>query len=202
MPLSPPPRNLGSIPLATRTVEASKLYRISRHAAGEPYFGRAASNRFDDRARARHRRYGTCYCGLDLETAISETVLHDELPAGGKFSLAYGDFASRHLVRFRGGGPLVLANLTGPSLKALGADGSLSTVVPYQLPQLWAMAVHRHPQAVDGILYVSRHLNDRMAAVVFERARDKLGHATCTALPRARSVLGAIAELHISFDYP
>ena len=74
--------------------------------------------------------------------------------------------------------------------------------MPYPIPQLWSMAVHRHPQKVDGILYMSRHLNDRMAVVVFDRARHKLGSATYTALPKARSVLNAIAELHISFDYP
>jgi hypothetical protein len=197
LPLDPPARNLGAIPLATKVIAASSLYRISRHASGEPFFGRSGGNRFDDPS----RRYGTCYFGFDLQTAVAETILHDEVAVNGRFSTSYSDFASRHLVRFKGG-QLVLANLTGTSLKTLGGDGSLSTITPYRLPQLWSMAIHRHPQKPDGILYVSRHLNDRLAAVVFDRARATLGSASYTPLTKARSVLDAIAELHISFDYP
>lgn len=202
MSLQPPPRDLASIPLTTRTIPCASLVRVSRFATGEPFFGRSASNRFDDRSRRRAARFGTCYCGLDLETAIAETVLHDEMPTRGRFLLSYSDFAARWLVAFRGGESLVLANLSGPSLKLLGGDGSLSTVIPYELAQLWSMAIHRHPQQVDGILYMSRHLNDRPAVVVFERAAARLGAASCTPLIEARSVLPAIAELRIAFEYP
>ncbi len=92
--------------------------------------------------------------------------------------------------------------LTGVALKTLGGEGSLSTITPYRLAQSWAMAVHRHPQQVDGILYMSRHLNDRQAVVVFDRAGVRLGAATYTPLPRARGVMEAVAGLRISFDYP
>jgi hypothetical protein len=97
LPLKPPPRNLSSIPLATKTVSVSSLCRVSRYASREPFFGRSASNRFDDHSRSRSRRFGTCYCGFDLETAIAETVLHDDLAVKGAFSVSYSDFASRQL---------------------------------------------------------------------------------------------------------
>jgi hypothetical protein len=199
--LEPPPRNFKSLPLGTKSVAVSRLYRLSRFVSGEPYFGRSAGNRFDDRSRPKAKRFGTCYCGFDLSTAIAETLLHDDLPVDGKFSVSYADFASRQLVRFKGA-TLVLADLTGASLKTLGGDGALSTTMPYRLPQLWAMAVHRHPQGVDGIYYISRHLNDRPAVAVFNRAAAKLGAAAYTSLSKARGALAAIAELHISFDYP
>lgn len=202
MSLKPPPRALSSLSLATRTVPASALYRVSRFASGEPFFGRTASNRFDDRSLARGGRFGTCYFGLDLQTAIAETVLHDAVAVRGKFSVPWDELASRQLVRLKGGAPLVLADLTGVALKTLGGEGSLSTITPYRLAQSWAMAVHRHPQQVDGILYMSRHLNDRQAVVVFDRAGAKLGTATYTPLPRARGVMEAVAGLRISFDYP
>ena len=201
MALKPPPRNLNSIPLTTKTISVSQLRRVSRFDSGEPFFGRSAGNRFDDRSRPIRRRFGTCYCGFDLATAIAETVLQDEVPAGGKFTVSYADFASRKLVHFKGYA-LVLADLTGASLKTLGGDGTLSTIVPYALPQRWAMAVHRHPQRVDGIYYISRHLNDRPAAALFDRAATKLGAAAYAPLPKARRVIDAIAELHISFDFP
>lgn len=201
MPLQAPPRDFASLPLTVAPVPASRLFRISRFPTGEPFFGRSGGNRFDDPLPAKRRRYGTCYAGFDLETAIAETVLHDDMPVGGRFAVSYADFAARWLVRFKGE-TLQLANLTGPSLKALGGDGELSTIVPYALPQRWSQAVHRHPQQVDGILYVSRHVNDRMAVVVFERAQHRLGTASTTPLVKARGVLAAVAELRIAFDYP
>jgi hypothetical protein len=199
LPLKLPPANLSSIPLTTKTISASSLYRVSRYTSGEPFFGRTALNRFDDRSRPKKGRFGTCYCGLDIETAVAETVLHDLMPVNGRFSVPFNEFESRQLVRFSGSS-LVLANLTGASLKTLVGDGALSTITPYDLPQQWAMAIYRHPQRVDGLLYMSRHLNDRQAVVVFSRAEAKLGTATYGPLMSARSIHTVIQELHISFD--
>jgi hypothetical protein len=196
--LKPPSRKFSQIPLDIKTVRAKDLYRVSRHSSGEPYFGKTASNRFDDRSKPKKNRFGTCYFGLDLETAIAETVLHDEMPIKGTFSIAYTEIDSRYLVKFRSG-TLNLANLTGISLKTMGGHGSLSTIIPYNLPQLWAMAVHRHPQCVDGIYYMSRHLNDRPAVVVFERAKSKLANPSANELIHVSEIMKAVKALHISF---
>jgi hypothetical protein len=196
--LKPPPRNLRELHLATVKIAAVDLFRISKYSSGEPYFGRMQANRFDDPTRVKKRRFGTCYCGLDLETAIAETLLHDEVPVRGNFKLSFAHFESHQLVGFKGGA-LVLADLTGAQLKAMGGDGSLSTMVPYTVPQRWALAVHRHPQLVDGIRYVSRHLNDRYAIVVFDRALPKIGTAHYTPLPTASGIKKALALLHVSF---
>jgi len=64
------------------------------------------------------------------------------------------------------------------------------------------MAVYRHPQNVDGILFVSRHLNDRKAVVVYDRAAPKLGRAFYASLMQASALSSAISNLRISFDYP
>lgn len=201
MALHPPPRNLGRLVLQTKTVPISSLYRISGHASGEPYFGTAAANRFDDRTRARKARFGTCYCGFDIETATAETLLHDELPKAGKFRLSNSLFESKHLVRFEGF-DLVLADLTGVALKLVGGDGAISTTTPYALPQLWAMNVHRHSQKVDGIYYVSRHLNDRFAVAVFSRAKSKFTDAKHTPLHSVFGVSSVITTLGMNFPYP
>lgn len=200
MLLKPPPRNISRIKLETKTVCAKDLYRISRYSTGEPFFGKTANNRFDDRSNPIKNRFGTCYFGFDLETAISETILHDEIPVNGVFYIAYSEIDSRYLVRFEKGS-LTLADLTGLSLKKLGGDGSLSTITPPDLPQLWSMAVHRHPQCVDGIYYMSRHLNDRPAVVVFERAKTNLEGITTDVLTQIPGIMKAISELHISFGY-
>jgi RES domain len=198
MRLKPPPRGLRELDLTTVNIPAVDLFRISKIPSGEPYFGRTKANRFDDPSRVKKRRFGTCYCGLDLETAIAETLLHDEMPVRGNFKLSFAHFESHQLVGFKGG-ELILADLTGAQLKTMGGDGSLSTMVPYTVPQRWALAVHRHPQSVDGIRYVSRHLNDRYAIVVFDRALPKIGTARYTPLPTAPGINEALALLHVSF---
>ena len=75
-----PPRNLSALPLQTIAIAPAKLFRVSRHHTGEPFFGKRAANRFDDPSKPAHRRFGTCYFGLSLVVAIAETVLHDEIP--------------------------------------------------------------------------------------------------------------------------
>jgi hypothetical protein len=198
--LKPPSRAFNKLALPTVEVAVGRLFRISRFSSGEPFFGRSAGNRLDDRSPVKSKRFGTCYCGLDLEVAIAETILHDEMPDRGHFKIAYSEFSNRHLVRFAGD-KLVLANLTGASLKSLAGDGSMSTIMPYRLPQLWSMAIHRHPSNVDGIIYMSRHVNDKKAVVIFDRARGKINSAVHTSLPMVRGALATVVGLRISFNY-
>lgn len=113
MPLASPPPTLSRLRLATKTVTASSLYRISRYTSGEPFFGRTALNRFDDRSRPKKGRFGTCYCGMDLETAVAETILHDLMPVKGTFSVPFHEFESRQLVRFHGSHPTTQPCLSG-----------------------------------------------------------------------------------------
>lgn len=200
--LHPPPRDLGRLPLATRTVRADMLLRISRHGTGEPYFGTSGAYRFDDNRKQRAKRFGTCYCGFDLETAIAETILHDELPVRGAFRLSASDFSARFLVRFEHREVLTVADLTGVSLKRLGGTGALSTMLPYDLPQAWSSAIHAHPQNVDGILYMSRHLNDRAAVVIFSRAAGKFGPASHASLASAAGISAAKHSLGLTFPLP
>ena len=203
MPLRKPPRNLGQIDLETAMVSPARLVRLSRYSLGEPHFGRSAGHRFDDRSRPMAARFGACYCGFDLTTAIAETLLHDAVPVKGKFFVPYVDFANRFQVRFPAPtDALVLVTVTDIHAKRLGVDGAISTETPYQTTQLWAMALQRHPQKVDGMLYMSRHLNKRQAVVIFDRAKRKLGRAVYKPLPMVAGVLKAISTLRISFDYP
>jgi RES domain len=196
-PVPLPPRNLASIPISTVQVQPSALYRISRFNSGEPFFGRSASNRFDDPSRIKSRRFGTCYLGFSLEVAIAETVLHDEMPNRGRFEIAVQEIENRHCVRFRGK-PLTLIDLTGPALKALVGTGAISTTMPYDVPQRWSKALHRHPVAADGIAYMSRHVNTERVVVVFDRARAKLAAQSYTPLAATMGALQALINLRVS----
>lgn len=191
-----PPRDLAAIALRTVELSPTRLLRISRFGSGEPFFGRAAANRFDDPGRVKSRRFGTCYLGCSLEVALAETLLHDEMPEGGGFSVAVSEIENRWLVRFKGA-PLQLADLTGAALKTLVGSGGISTIMPYDVPQRWAAALHGHPDAVDGLVYMSRHVNDERAVVVFDRAAGKLGQPRYQRLAEARGALKALLNLHI-----
>lgn len=201
MPLRRPPRSLAKLNLPTVKINPSKLLRVSRHASAEPYFGRSGVNRFDDRRTPQSQRFGTCYFGLSLTVAVGETVLHDEMPTHrGEFQIAAQEFEGRYLHRFTGE-DLLLANMTGAALKRLAGDGSFSTVIPPRIPQLWSMAIHRHPQQVDGILYVSRHINDQLAVVLYERAATKLRPQRHRPLARAIGAAQVLMDLRIVFKY-
>lgn len=195
MPLAAPPKNFGDLKLPTRIVRVDKLRRVSGYDSGEPYFGRRAAYRFDDP----NKVYGTCYCGLDLDTAVAESILHDELPNKGVFDIARSELSTKFLSRFAPAstdGVLTVADLTGHNLKRLGGDNSISSEHPYDTTQLWSAAVHAHPAGVDGIMFVSRQLNTKKAVVIFDRAASKIGPATYTNLAaapgfaRTRSRLG------------
>lgn len=177
MPLKPPLPDFSELPLKVKKVSVASLKRIGRHSSGEPYFGKTAANRFDDP----HKRFGTCYCGRQLDTAIAETVLHDEIPEKGRFKIRQEDIDARYLVTCAAGadnGMLKFADLTGPHLKRLGGDNSLSAEHPYGVSQQWGAAVQAHPANVDGFVYVSKQLNDKKAVVEFDRAQKKFGAPT------------------------
>lgn len=201
MPLSPPPKDFKKLPLATRDISVEKLRRVSGHDSGEPYFGKKALYRFDDPK----KKFGTCYCGLDVTTAVAESVLHDLVPENGTFEVAQSTMDSKHLVKFAPnatGDKLVLADLTGASLKRLGGDNAISSEYPYDKCQMWSSEVHAHPANVDGIMFVSRQLNDKKAVVLFERATPKLGPATYTKLSKTRNLLKTVAKLGIKVTLP
>ena len=173
---------LAACELEVVELDPARLWRISRHDTGEPYFGRSGLNRFDDPRQEipAKLRYGTCYFGLSMVCAFAETVLHDRVAKWGRFQLPVDELV-RQVLRF-GGRPLRLADMTGVHLKRLGGDGSLSTMMPYQVPQSWSLAIHQHPARVDGFLYMSRHLNNERAVIVFDRARGSFD-ARFSAIP-------------------
>lgn len=91
MLLNAPAPDFAQLPLKIHAVPVTRLRRVSRHGAGEPFFGNSGAYRFDDPARV----FGTCYCGLALDTAIAETILHDELPEQGQFRIHEDEFMHR-----------------------------------------------------------------------------------------------------------
>lgn len=170
--LLPPAANFSTLPLDIQVLTPSVLYRVSTHATGEPYFGRSRGNRFDDPTAKKVNRFGTCYLGLNLTVAIAESLLHNVEPENGRFDVPVSDIDAHDVFRFSGPA-LRLANLTGTHLLVLNGNGELSGTTDYALTHQWARAVFAHPAQVDGFLYMSRRVNDSVAAVLFERDPKK-----------------------------
>lgn len=193
--LKAPVADFHLLPLSIVTLAPGRLYRVSRHDTGEPYFGQSAAKRVDDPARV----YGTCYLGLSLTVAFAESVLHDADPSGGHFHVPPNDISRRYAVSFDGA-DLRLANLTGSQLSLLGGNGELSGTADYTLPQQWSSALHAHPQDVDGFLYRSRLINDSLAVVLFKRVQRgarKMRVADSVALCAHINFLATMAQLRV-----
>lgn len=167
--LQPPGPDFHALPLGPLiTVNPVSLHRISNFDTGEPYFGRSGASRFDDPARAKSRRFGTCYLGLSFKVAFAESVLHDMVPENGHFVVPESEITRRFAIAFEGD-DLQLANLTGTNLLVLGGNGELTGTSHYSLSKKWAAAVAAHPANADGFIYMSRRVNDSVAVVLFER---------------------------------
>ena len=159
--------------LREATVEVADLVRLSRRPATEPHWSRAAYGRFDDPQTGAKNQFGVCYASNSLSVAFAESIVHESSTySAGRYLVAEADLKSRSIVRFSHPTKhqLVLADLTGEGLKAVGLNNDISAGGDYTLPQLWAQAIYRSNVRWDGIRYVSRQQNRGVAVALFDRS--------------------------------
>jgi len=141
-------------------VQATSLVRLSRQPATEPYWS-SGVYRFDGPDAGDPGHFGTCYAAASIEVAFAETVIHESARfAHGRYEVAAAELEARRAVYFTCARQktLVLADLTGANLKALGLNNDISASDDYQGAQAWARAIHDASTRWDGIRYVSRQL--------------------------------------------
>lgn len=71
---------------------------------------------------------GTCYFGLNLTTAVAESLLHDLEQVGRQYQVA-ADEVKRRFIHTFDGKDLTLADLTGHGMNVLGAHAGLAGCV-------------------------------------------------------------------------
>lgn len=150
----------------------ASLVRLSRYPATEPHWS-AGVYRFDDPDPSRVGVFGTCYTASTIEVAFAESVIHESGRfAGGAYEVPAADLTERSVVRFASDRrkTLVVADLTGVALKALGLNNDISASADYSVSQAWAQAIHDANSRWDGIRYVSRQMNKGFAYAIFERS--------------------------------
>ncbi len=153
-------------------VPLSELYRFSRFPASEPFWATQADHRFDSLSRG----FGVLYCGDSPETAFAESVLHSGSDKWnermGAYLLSESELAARHLVTYAHPNKteLLLADLTGAGLKAIGLNNDVSSSMDYPFTQRLSDALHDHDAELDGIRYVSRQHNRNYCYAIFQRS--------------------------------
>ncbi len=180
------------------SLPAAELYRISGFETGEPYFGKSGANRFDAPGWVSGApEYACCYFALSFDVALAESLLHDAIPKRGKFGIAKSEIDRRWVHRFSAN--LNLFDLTGHLLKKMHGHAALTGMSSYKIPQAWAKAVFDNPLKVDGFIYVSRHLPNGKAIVLFDRAKNKLiPIAPATPLVQASELVPAVHSFNIT----
>ncbi|WP_413912898.1 RES family NAD+ phosphorylase [Candidatus Skiveiella danica] len=145
---------------------------MSRHPATEPHWS-AGVYRFDDPDPGGAGPFGTCYTASTIEVAFAESIIHEcGRFVRGCYEVPAAELTERSVVRFACARrkTLVLADLTGAALKALGLNNDISASADYTASQAWARAIHGANPRWDGIRYVSRQMNKGFAYAIFERS--------------------------------
>jgi hypothetical protein len=160
--------------------KGSLLQHVSRtcYRAQPLYFGNDGANRYDDP----NQHYGVLYLGLDLATALMESVFHKhKWSTSKKRSLTLTE-VERRLVRVVGVlDNLQLANLTAPNVMAANFGLNLGQLVSrtYVHTKRVSATVHAMQTATgeplfDGILYPSRNNYPSTSIALFNRAAAKV----------------------------
>ena len=159
---------------------ASRLVRLSRWPAGEPYWS-VCVHRFDDPQAGSAGVFGVTYAAESIEVAFAATVIHESSRfVNQRYEVPEAELTGRSIVRFHRPRrqTLVLADLTGRSLKELGLNNALPATDDYSIPQSWSRAVHKASSKWDGIRHVSRQRNDAYAYAIFERSGLRMKSST------------------------
>jgi hypothetical protein len=153
-------------------VDASALVRLSKYPKTEPWWSRGR-HRFDGPPAGAPGSFGTCYAADDIAVVFCESVIRGGAWfRDGRYEVPLSDLTSRYVVQLHRSArsELVLADLTGKALKALGLNNDISAGDDYAVPMAWAKAIHEADPKWEGIQYVARQHNDRFAVALFERS--------------------------------
>ena len=86
--------------------------------------------------------------------AFAESVIHEcGRFSGGRYEVPHEELTGRSMVRFihPSRKSIVLADLPGQALKALGLNNDISAADDYAVPQAWACAIRDASPRWDGI---------------------------------------------------
>jgi RES domain len=140
-----PDQSLSSFPAVTLRTN-QHFYRCTRTANGPWWFSSSGGGRFDLRSPR-----GTCYLATDATTAVREALG----PIDGSRVVTRQWFEDRSVRRLRLPRPTRVANTYAETASSHGVTLEISTIVPYDIPQTWAVALDQ--AGYGGVTYLLRH---------------------------------------------
>lgn len=159
----PPPNLAARTPRLVRIKAGATLHRFFTQPFEPIHFDRST----DGRLNAPDASYGVLYAAQTVNGAFAETFLRQP----GRQQIPSDLLARKAEVRLRVTRELVLVQLTGPGLAAVGATAEITHGgPPYGAPQAWSAALHAHPVEADGIAYTARHDDSELCFAIYDRA--------------------------------
>ncbi|MEE7462083.1 hypothetical protein MFUR16E_12655 [Methylobacterium fujisawaense] len=171
-----PPSDFGSARLRLHTVAAGERFgRIYMANFPEPLgYGKSPSRFSDPRRRKAENRFGVLYLGETLAVCFLEAVLRDRRDGiVGTLDIDESELRERRFVDVEVASSLGLLDLRGNNPVAMGVPSDVLRGIKHRIGRAWSLAMHEHPQAIDGILYPSR-LNGQVNLAIYGRAVAKL----------------------------
>ena len=166
----------GALPITSVAAE-SKWWRIHRTDREAVFFGPASGEPARYRFDAPGGEYRVLYVGQSLSAAFVETLLRNpRIPF-----VERGALEARSVAVLTNQQTLKFVDLRGGGLSQIGADNRLTTG-SYEAAGRWSVALWRHKDRPDGILYRSRHDPNHICAAIFDRGHCRFAVSSTTPL--------------------
>jgi hypothetical protein len=161
-------------------------------------YGKTPSRFSDPRRRVAANRFGVFYLGSSLRVCFLEAVLRDERDGVvGDYLMDERELDSRLYAEIKVKTELKLLDLRGGHPVRMGIPTDAVRGSNQALARRWSVAIHEHPERVDGLIYPSR-LNGETNLAVYDRAVPRLGAASNRTLARAPGLAALLHEFHVA----
>ncbi|MGA0603882.1 RES family NAD+ phosphorylase [Caulobacter sp. KR2-114] len=161
-------------------------------------YGKTPSRFSDPRRRIATNRFGVLYLGSSLRVCFLEAVLRDERDGVvGDYLMDERELDSRLYAEIEVATELKLLDLRNGHSIRMGIPTDVVRGSKQGLARRWSVAVHAHPEQVDGLIYPSR-LNGETNLALYDRAILKLTSTRTTVLKRASGLAAALGEFEVA----
>jgi hypothetical protein len=183
----------------TRSASQTKLYELKAYLhvipsihAGTPLGVGHVPSRFS----GTDGNFLVLYAARNLATAISETIIRDDLEGVAERRLFIEEFKDRAIVQLSTTAPLRMVDLRKGGCLKLGISTEVAGAKGFEEAQRFSQFVHDHSQA-DGILYASRLTGENCAAVFDRAIHNHLVDQRTVPLIQLRNLSAALASLSV-----
>ena len=158
-------------PLLSKLPAGTTIHRFYSAQHDPIYFDTSLLGRFN----APDASYGVLYGAETINGAFCETFLR----VPGKTLIDPELLQRKAYVRLVTRRELTFIVLAGPGLARVGATAEIPHGgLPYDAPQKWSQALHRHIVNADGIAYRCRHDDSEIGYALFDRSAEAITEET------------------------